>query len=157
MKLLTCFDRETGQWRQARARARFALLRAVLMWGRGALIFDRTGYKLSVQREKFDGIVDAVEIMLKHLLYDRAARMPEQAREFFSALSVLDDFSLAVRQRAVELKRPACRFLDGITCGAVVRKVGGECRLERASVGPPTLLDFANSIADNIAIAAEIE
>jgi hypothetical protein len=78
------------------------------------------------------------------------------AREFFGALSSPDDFWLAVKQKAIKLKRRSCGFLDGIACGAVVKKIGDGYKLERASVGSPALLDVANSIADNIGIPAEV-
>jgi hypothetical protein len=78
--------------------------------------------------EKFDGIVDAVEKMVRHLNYYKTARMPEQAREFTRALSSPDDFWLAVKQKAVELKRPSCGFLDGIGCGAIVSRTATVAR-----------------------------
>jgi len=37
LKTLTCYAPEVNQWKQAHARARFAIVRAAILWGRGSV------------------------------------------------------------------------------------------------------------------------
>jgi hypothetical protein len=52
---------------------------------------------LAIVREKLDGVADAVETMLKHLNYYKAARMPEQARQWATALALIRGPREAIR------------------------------------------------------------
>jgi dipeptidyl-peptidase-3 len=151
LSTLTCYQPEVAQWKQAHARARFAILRAVLMWGRGAVAVKRvqTEFKLEIDVQKFDGVVDAVENLLKHLNYFKAARLPDQAREFFGALTALDDFWTEVRAQAVAIRLP-----KPIVCGATVRSGANGLRLTGPAKSVLTTLDVALSIVENVRIAS---
>jgi dipeptidyl-peptidase-3 len=147
------YSTDVHQWKQAHAQARFAILRAVLIWGRGAVVFKAINgtYKLLVDPGNFDGVVDAVENLLKHLNYYKAARMPDQAKEFFRALTSFDDFWIEVRKKALEARLPR-----GVLCGAVLQKTADGYTLVRASPNPPTVFDVAFSISENIEIASQV-
>jgi hypothetical protein len=62
---LGSFTSEVRQWKQAHCRARFAILRAVLIWGCGAVSAQKIDgkFKLTIDPAKFDGVVDAVELL----------------------------------------------------------------------------------------------
>jgi hypothetical protein len=126
---------------------------AMLIWGRGAVTLAPEGgtYKLHIDSANFDGVVDGVERLLKHLNYYRAVRRPDQVREFFGALAAFDDFWLDVRKKVLEWRRPR-----GICCGALLVKTADGYTLARASEGPPTPYDTAASIAGNIRLASEV-
>jgi hypothetical protein len=153
MRGLVCYVPELWQWKQAHTQARFGILRAVLAWGRGAASVKAVdgSFKLYVDPEKIDGVIDAAELLLKHLNYYRTVRAPDQAKEFFGALTSLDDFWLAVRAKAQEFKLPRA-----VECGAVIKKVGDGYTLARQGGDVLTALDVAFSIVENIALATEI-
>jgi dipeptidyl-peptidase-3 len=155
VKQLNCYAPEVLQWKQAHARARFAILRAVLMWGRGAVVVKKTDdaacpFKLIVDPKKFDGIVDAIELLLKHLNYYKAARLPEQAKEFYGALTSVDDFWMQVRAEAIRLLSPR-----PVHTGTVIRKVDGGYTLARGGGETLTTLDVALTALENIRVALE--
>jgi hypothetical protein len=56
---------------------------------------------LTIDADKFDGVIDAVEMLLKHLNYFKAARLPNQGNEFFSTLTSFDDFWMEVRKQSL--------------------------------------------------------
>jgi dipeptidyl-peptidase-3 len=153
LRTLTCYSPELVQWKQAHAQANFAILRAVLMWGRGAAIVKAVdgSFKLYVDPDNLDGVVDAVELLLKHLNYYKAARQPEQAKEFFGALTSFDDFWLAVAAKSRELK-----VAPSIHCGAAIKKSGDRYTLARAGEGTSTILDVAKSVLGNITLASAV-
>ena len=150
IKTLTCYAPECSQWKQAHARARFAILRACLIWGRGAVSLTKndTDVILRIDPTKFQGVVDAIELLLKHLNYYKAVRLPEAGSEFFGALTSLDNFWLQVRAIAVKKQTPR-----GAVCGAVVRKHGDSYTLERIGGEKPTMLDLIHSIIDTTELA----
>jgi dipeptidyl-peptidase-3 len=149
---LTMYVADVLQWKQPHSRARFAMLRAAIIWGRGAVAVRKIDgqYKLIVDQDKFDGIVDAIELLLKHLNYYKTARLPEQGREFYAALTSIDDFWMDVRKAASDVKTPRTIF-----AGSVVRKVGEEYTLVRCGGEKPTALDAALAIVESIKVALE--
>jgi dipeptidyl-peptidase-3 len=153
MKSLVCYIPDIWQWKQAHAQARFAILRAILFWGRGAASVKAVdgSFKLYIDPENFDGVIDAVELLLKHLNYYKAIRAPEQAKEFFGSLTSLDDFWLSVREKAQTLRLPRA-----VECGAVIKKVGDDYTLARPGGTILTVLDVASSIVESIALAIEV-
>ena len=150
IKTLTCYAPEVSQWKQAHARARFAILRACLIWGRGAVKVTKNDKEVTIHIDpsKFQGVVDAIENLLKHLNYFKAVRLPEAGAEFFGALTSLDDFWLQVRSIAVDKQTPR-----GVICGAVVRKSGDNYTLSRIGGEKPTLLDVIHSVIDTTELA----
>jgi dipeptidyl-peptidase-3 len=152
IKTLTCYAPDVVQWKQAHARARFGVLRAALIWGRGSVSLKLVDgrYKLFVDPDKLDGLQDAIELLLKYLNYYKSAKLPNQAKEFYGALTAFDDFWLDVRKQAMLLKTPR-----SVNCGAVVRKVGDGYSLERVRPEPASALDEWVSIVDSVRLALE--
>jgi dipeptidyl-peptidase-3 len=154
MKGLGHYVPEVVQWKQAHARARFAILRAVLMWGNGGVGLKNVDgvYQLFIDESNFEGIVDSVALLLKYLNYYRATRKPEQAKEFLGALTSFDDYWLDVRSKVIKVKKPR-----GIFVGAVIKKIDeGGYTLERFTLEKPTVLDAALSVLQNIEVASHI-
>jgi dipeptidyl-peptidase-3 len=150
---LTCYAPAVSQWKQAHARARFAILRAVLIWGRGAVTVRKVDgqFKLFIDAEKFDGVIDAIEKLLVHLNYYKAVRLPEQAKEFYGALTSLDDFWLEVRVQALAIQLPR-----SLQCGAtIVKSQEGDLTLVGPTKDALTTLDVVRSLVQNIKIASE--
>ena len=82
LKTLICYAPEVSQWKQAHARARFAIVRACLIWSRGAVTISKKGDEVVIRIDpaKLQGVVDATEILLKHLTYFKTARLPDAAK-----------------------------------------------------------------------------
>jgi hypothetical protein len=149
---LVCYSPEVSQWKQIHSRARFALLRAIITWGRGAVSVRKIEgrFKLLIDESKFDGVVDAVEYLLKHLNYYKATRLPDQAREFFGALTALDDFWIEVRSQSVEIRLPRA-----VLVGATAVKNGDNVTLVGPTKETFTPLDVVLSTIRNVAVASE--
>ena len=84
MKTLYCFSPEVSKWTQAHSAARFAILRALLVWGRGSvqLLKDEKGaYRIYVDPNNLDGCYDAVETLLKHLNYYKTTAQVKSGQE----------------------------------------------------------------------------
>ena len=94
------YDPKTMMWKQAHARGRFAILRALLMWSRGGLTVIRknNSFEIVVNKEKLDGVRDGLALMLKHLNYYKATCQVTQAEAFYSALTSVDNYWLEVRK-----------------------------------------------------------
>jgi dipeptidyl-peptidase-3 len=149
---LPMYSPATHTWTQPHAQAQFVIIRAMLIWGRGAVslrLIDEK-FKLIVDPAKFDGVYDAVERLLAHLNYYKAAKLVEPAREFYGALSSIDDFWLEVRKvaDAVYIPRP-CHL------GVKLVKEGDKFRLAPGSDGKPNALNFTLTALENIRLATE--
>jgi dipeptidyl-peptidase-3 len=146
------YNPEARQWRQAHARARFAILRSLIIWGRGSVAVRAIDgrYKVIVDPDRLDAAEFAVANLLKHLNYYKAVRLPDQAQEFYGAITSLDDFWIDVRKQATELSTNRM-----IGCGGIVRKVGEGYELQRVREQPPSALDVAVSIVETVALALE--
>jgi hypothetical protein len=123
------------------------------MWSGGAVTVKKVGdmYKILLDQSKFERAEDAVELLLKYLNYYKAARLPDQAREFFGALTAIDDFWLDVRKQAIASKIPR-----GVVTGAtLVKQENGESALRRQGGEKLTALDTALSVVQSVKIALE--
>jgi dipeptidyl-peptidase-3 len=153
IKTLFLYSPEVARWGQAHSRARFAIVRAVIMWSAGAVSVKKIGdsYKILLDQGKFQGVVDAIELLLKHLNYYKAARLPDQAREFYGALTAIDDFWLDVRKQAIATKLPR-----GVITGAtLVKGEDGEYALARQGGETLTALDTALAAVQSTKISLE--
>jgi dipeptidyl-peptidase-3 len=152
MMTIPMYSPITHTWTQGHAQARFAIIRAVLIWGRGAiavrLVDDKL--KLIADPSKFDGLYDAAERLLAHLNYYKAAKLVEPAREFYGALSSVDDFWLDVRKAADGhyIPRP-CHL------GVKLVKDGDKYGLVPGSEEEPNVLNFTLAALENIRLATE--
>jgi dipeptidyl-peptidase-3 len=149
---LPVYSPTTRVWKQAHAQARFVIIRALLIWGRGAVSVKKVEgkFKLFLNADLFDGIEDAVERLLVHLNYYKATRLVDPAREFYGALSSFDDFWLEVRSSAEAVYIPRPCYL-----GARVVKDGDKYSLGKITDGEPTVLDVALTAVENIKLALE--
>jgi dipeptidyl-peptidase-3 len=149
---LVTYQPESSRWTSPYGRARVAILRAVLIWGRGSMTLKKIDgrYKLQIYDEKFDGVVDALSTLLKHLNYYRAAKLPDQAREFIGMLTSMDDFWLDVRKQSMQDRGP-----KGVECAAVVRKTETGYTLARSGGTKVTALDVAVAAVETSALALE--
>jgi dipeptidyl-peptidase-3 len=149
---LVSYAPEVREWKQAHSRARFAVLRSVLIWGRGSLSVKKVEgkFKLTLDSAKFDGVVDAVELLVKHLNYFKATRLPEQGSEFLGMLTSLDDFWMEVRSQAM-----AVRTSRPIVCGPTVVKDENGLTFVNPKNPEPTTLDVVLSVTRNVKIASE--
>jgi dipeptidyl-peptidase-3 len=152
IKTLMYYNPDAGKWTQAHSRARFAILRAVLQWGDGALEVKKIGdrFRLVLDESKFDRVEYAIEQLLKHLNYYKGARLADQGNQFFTEITSLDAFWLEVRQQAIALKLPR-----GITIGAVIQKTADGYTLARCGGEKINVLDASLSIVESIKLALE--
>ena len=152
LRCLWCYSSEGRKWTQAHSIARFAILRACIMWGRGAAsvkITPEGKAQLYVDPDNLDGIRDAITTLLKHLTYYKAACLPGPGKEFFSALTSIDDFWMSVKNIVDKVPRKSPIF-----CGGVVKEVDGKLKIESACPnGNPTPLDAIYYVLDNIELA----
>jgi dipeptidyl-peptidase-3 len=149
---LPVYNPKTRTWGQAHAQARFVILRALLIWGRGGVTVKKEdgAFKLRVNPDLWDGVVDAIEKLLIHLNYYKAAKLVDSAREFYGALSAFDDFWIEVRAAAEKVYIPRPCFL-----GALTVKDGEKYKLTKITDQEPNVLDIALTAVLNIKIALE--
>ncbi|OHS94308.1 Dipeptidyl peptidase 3 [Tritrichomonas foetus] len=154
LKTLYCYAPEVSQWKQAHSCARFAILRSLIIWGRGSVKVykaDDGTFKAYVDPSNLEGAHDAVENLLKHLNYYKTTAQVRAGQEFLRSLASFDDFWLAVREFGLT-QRPK----RSVCCGAIIRKRdNGEYALEAVSDQPKTTFDILSSIATNIKLALE--
>jgi dipeptidyl-peptidase-3 len=149
---LACYSPEVSQWKQTDTRARFAVLRAVLIWGRGVTTVQKVeGTFMSfINAANLDAVITAVEQLVVHLNYYKAARLPQQEKEFFSALTSIDDFWLEVPAQAASIRLPR-----GIQSGATIIKNGDELTLVGQTKAEVTIIEFIRSNLQAIRIGSE--
>jgi dipeptidyl-peptidase-3 len=144
---------ELQQWKQAHSQARFAILKAVLNWGKGAVEVKKIEgkFKLIILEERFEGVQEAIELLLKHLNYYKAARLPELGNQFMKTLTSFDDFWLEVREQSLLIRPPR-----PVACGVTIVKneENNELTLVSPKNADPTILDVFYSITQNVKIAA---
>jgi dipeptidyl-peptidase-3 len=152
IKGLPCYDPSGGQWLQPHSRARFVILRVAVEWGKGAVSVRQVDgtYKIFVDKDNLDGLIEAVTKLLKHLNYYKAARLLDEATRFMNEIGTPDDFWLDVRKQAELLKRPSA-----VDCGAVLKKTDDGYTLARSGAETATVLDVFGSIVENIRLALE--
>lgn len=143
LRSLNDWDHNERKWNQAHSQARFALLKALLIWSYGALTLEKSGSGPLVQltpvvanREgAFDQIRDAAEMLLKHLNDYKSNGLYKEGKRFFEMLSAVDgDFTsvlnLYSNKKVVPEKDVEPEKNDGayptsyITLEAYVEKVG---------------------------------
>jgi len=152
MKTLYCYSPEASQWKQAHAAARFAILRACLMWGRGAVQVKKIDdeYKLIVDKERLDDIYIAIEKLLKHLNYYKSACLISPGKEFYRSLTSMDSYWLDIRSYVLKHLSPR-----SLLCGAMINHKDGKYFLSQASTSAPTTFDVINSTVNNITLSLE--
>lgn len=158
MKTLYCYSPETSKWLQAHSAARFAILRALIIWGRNSVQIraskDANGeneYRIFVDPNNLDGAYDAIENLLKHLNYYKTTAQVRSGQEFFKALTSFDDFWLDVRRYTITQKPKRA-----VVCQAIIKKTGdGKYELDDISSEPKTTYDVAKVIVTNIRMASE--
>ena len=153
LRSMWCYSAEAKRWTQAHSAARFAILRACIMWGRGAAEVKKLpdgGYQLFVDINKLDGIQDAITRLLKHLTYYKSTCLPGPGADFFAAMTAIDDRWMAVKKfiDAQPRKRPAY-------CGGVVRGEAGNYKIESVVQDKATPLDVALTFVENINRASQ--
>jgi dipeptidyl-peptidase-3 len=143
---------ETREWKQPHSQARFVILRAIYKWGDGGLEVKKIDgkFKLTVNPEKWDSVVDAIRRLLIHLNFFKAARLVDSAKEFFGELSALDDFWIEVREAALSRSVARKCYL-----GALIVKDGDRYTLGKITTEVPTVLDVALTSVENIRLALE--
>lgn len=150
IKQMNCYSPETSSWKQAHARARFAILRACIMWSNGAVEVktnEKGEYKLNVDRKKIKNIYSAIVKLLKYLNYYKTTCQSISGIEFYRSLTSIDEFWLPIREQATKKKIPR-----KLICGAIINNNNGDYSLEDpiAEGATPTVFDVAYSIAKNI-------
>ncbi|OHS95367.1 Dipeptidyl peptidase 3 [Tritrichomonas foetus] len=156
LKTLICYSEEAHQWRQAHACARFAIVKACIIWGRGAVDVVKTAdgkFKIVFDRNNIDGVKDAVETLLKHLNYFKSTNQAEAGKQFMGFLTCLDDFWLDVRKYALQQKR--ARY---VYCGVTAKKLeNGEYTIAPpVENGEPTAADVVLSSIQNVTISLAV-
>ena len=153
MKTLYCYSPEVSKWTQAHSAARFAILKALLVWGRGSVKLikdDKNAYKVFVDPNNLDGAYDAIENLLKHLNYYKTTAQVKCGQEFFKMLTSFDDKWLEVREYTYT-KRPK----RGVVCESIIRKKGNNYELDEVSNEKKTTLNVFESVVNNIKMALE--
>lgn len=155
IKSLQFYSAESCQWKQAHSRARFAILRACIIWGRGSVIVkkvddEQCNYRLIVDPNRLDDVKDAITMLLKHLNYYRSTCQPGPGKEFFSGLTSLDDFWLSVRETAIKQKVPR-----SVYAMANITKNGDKYDLQQLYSDKPTTADVSYTLMTNIVTALE--
>ena len=151
LRSMWCYSAESRKWTQAHSAARFAILRACIMWGRGAasVKFNKEGnVELYVDYNNLDGIKDAITTLLKHLTYYKATCLPGPGTEFFTALTSIDDFWYSVKTKVDAIPRKRAVY-----CGGVVREVDGKLKIQDVTKGEATPLDAVYYVLDNLELA----
>jgi len=153
LRSMYCYSPEARQWKQAHASARFAILRALIIWGEGSVKvtkYDDDRIELFVDPNNLEGVKNGLKILLTHLNYYKSTYQPDQAREFFSALTSFDAFWLDVKR--ISDKEPKRR---AVYCGAVVEKTQNDIKVVPFTNETPTIFDAVMSIVSNIKVANE--
>ena len=101
MNSLASYSPTTLKWTQAHAEGRFCILRAVLIWSRGAARLEENGdsLKIIIDENRLDDVHDAVGKLLKHINYYKATYKPDEAFQFYRALTGIDDRWLSIRKK----------------------------------------------------------
>lgn len=146
-------------WSQSHAAARFAILRAVLMWGKGAATIDIVEDKINPFRLRLDinrleDVRIAVTKLLVHLNYFKSTNQPDSAREFVGMMTSMDDYWLTVRKASQVTITP-----NTVLCGGSIIKDGDkdyhfeETDLSKGS----SRVTFIRSTQKNIELASKCE
>jgi hypothetical protein len=77
---------------------------------------ENGAFKLRVNPDLWAGIVGAIEKLLVHLNYYKAAKLVDSAREFYAAFSAFDDFCIEVRAASQKVYIPIPCFFGPIDC-----------------------------------------
>lgn len=108
------WDNEERKWNQAHSQARFALLKALLIWSRGALTLEKVGNGPSTRliptvanrKGAYDEIRDAAEMLLKHLNDYKSNGLFKEGKRFFEMLSAVDGDFVSVLHHYTKKKQP---------------------------------------------------
>ena len=91
------WDSHERKWTQAHSQARFALLKALLIWSRGALTLEKQSSNVGLypqidesRNNCYDEIRDAAEMLLKHLNDYKSNALYKEGKRFFEMLSAVD-------------------------------------------------------------------
>ena len=154
LRSMWCYSAEARKWTQAHSEARFAILRACLMWGRGAATvkkLENGNVELFVDINNLDGIRDAITTLLKHLTYYKATCLPGPAAEFFGALTSINDHWLSIKKiiDKIPRKRPV------YSCGVVRETEDGKFKIESVTNEEPNAYDVALAYIETIHLASK--
>ena len=157
LKSLSEYSPSTFQWTQAHSEGRFCIVRAILMWSKGAARLDVNGdsIKIIVDENRLDDIHDAAGILLKHLNYYKATCKPDEAFQFYHALTGLDDKWLSIRTKIIEKRRASEKSI--LYAHAILKY--DENSKEYSMVSPfascetPKISEVIHSYLDNIEIS----
>lgn len=145
LKYMYCYSPDLSKWTQAHAAARFAILRALIIWGRGAVKLiknDQNEFKVWVDPDNLDGCYDAIEKLLIHLNYFKSTAQVTSGQEFFQTLLSFDEKWLEVRKFTLTKKSKerffASQLLEKIM---MVRMKSMKCQINRR-----LLLTFMNQL-----------
>lgn len=164
LRSLPYYDAEVREWGQAHCQARFAILRACLMWGRGAVRLEKrplgaeARYCIEIDPGRLGDVLSATGKLLVHLNYYKACGLAQPGAEFFRALTSLDAEWMEVREEAIRKKRPRA-----VHCGATFMSSPDglmDSAGQSFSVSPgeekPTSLDVALAACANTALASNL-
>ncbi|KAH0788622.1 Dipeptidyl-peptidase III [Histomonas meleagridis] len=152
-KTLICYSPESKQWKQAHARARFAILKAAIKWSNGAVVVEELNdekckYKIKIDKSRLNLVKDAMEILLKHLNYYRTTNKAELGCKFFEELTEVDEFWLKVREVAIKQKQNRPVYV-----GVRVVKNGNEYNIEQPCENAPNVVDALITSVENLSLS----
>ena len=152
LRSMFCYHEESRQWKQAHAAARFAILRACMIWGKGSVQLKKTEdnyLELFIDPNNLQGVKDALIILLKHLNYYKSSFQPGPAKEFFGALTSFDSFWLDIKKICDKEPRRRPVYCGGI----VIKENNNKLNIKPFTIENPTILDSTLSVLTNIKIA----
>lgn len=154
LKTLNCYSPEAKQWRQAHAAARFAIVKACLLWGNGSISINKTdsGFRLSLKEDQLQDVKEAVKKLLVHLNYYKSTNKPDEGKKFWNDLTSLDEFFLEVRKFV--MSKPRSRY---VYVGAKVDFIDNKYVLasQVKEGNDANILDVLYSYLNNIKVATQ--
>lgn len=104
-------------------------LKLALNGGNGCISFEKRGegFKIIVDKSKFENIKEAIETLLIHLNYYKSTNKAKEGIEFFNDLVSMDEKFLEARKMRSAKRRSICPAVGAIV--EVVDKEKGEYNL----------------------------
>ena len=158
---LSDYSKSTFKWSQAHAEGRFCLLRAVLIWSKGAARIEEKeeSVKIIIDENRLDDIHDAVGTLLKHLNYYKSSNRPNEAFQFYRALTGIDEHWLNISEKVSKMIRGTGAY--PIRSHAIVKydKEKKEYTLNSPyeSDENPKISEHFHSFIDNIEISSQLQ
>lgn len=129
-------------------------LKLALNGGNGCISFEKRGegFKIIVDKSKFENIKEAIETLLIHLNYYKSTNKAKEGIEFFNDLVSMDEKFLEARKMRSAKRRSICPAVGAIV--EVVDKEKGEYNLTSQVKGEKaTVLDALHYSLKNIQAA----